>query len=68
MQRVGLATVVLFLLGVSLTTGTQYALAQTATGSILGTVKDQSGAVVTGVIVTIQSGWCSRSPPAPLAR
>ncbi|MBV8891888.1 MAG: carboxypeptidase regulatory-like domain-containing protein, partial [Acidobacteria bacterium] len=33
----------------------QKALAQTATGSILGSVKDQTGAVVPGVTVTIKS-------------
>jgi len=52
MQRVGLA-VVLFLLG--LCAGAPNMLAQTATGSILGTVKDQSGAVVAGATVTIKS-------------
>lgn len=55
MQRVGFRAVVLFMLGLVLLVGTQDMLAQTATGSILGTVKDSSGAVVAGAAVTIRS-------------
>ena len=42
-------------LAVWLSTGSAEMLAQTAAGNILGTVKDQSGAVVAGVTVTIKS-------------
>ncbi len=55
MERVRLAVVLLVLLTLSLSMGVYSASAQTATGSILGTVKDQSGAVVPGVTVTIKS-------------
>jgi hypothetical protein len=55
MQLSRLAMPVLLLLGLSLTRGSAYLPAQTATGSILGTVADQTGAVVAGVTVTVTS-------------
>ncbi|HET7207003.1 MAG TPA: TonB-dependent receptor [Terriglobales bacterium] len=46
---------VVLLLGLTLSVSLRHAIAQTATGSILGTVKDQSGAVLPGVKITIRS-------------
>jgi hypothetical protein len=45
----------LFLFALSLTVDTRPLLAQTATGSILGTVADPTGAVVPGATVTVTS-------------
>lgn len=55
MRRVGITAAVAFLLGLSFLTSGPNLSAQTDTGSILGTITDQSGAVVPGATVTIAS-------------
>ncbi|MBV9481052.1 MAG: TonB-dependent receptor [Acidobacteria bacterium] len=55
MPRVTRVIVLLVLAALPSLMPSQKALAQTATGSILGSVKDQTGAVVPGVTVTIKS-------------
>jgi len=55
MPRVTLVIATLVLAALPRLMNTPQVFAQTATGSILGTVKDQTGAVVPGVTVTIKS-------------
>lgn len=54
MQRVRLGFFIFFI-GLFLSTGNTRLSAQTATGSILGTVEDQSGGTLAGVTVTLTS-------------
>jgi hypothetical protein len=55
MDRVRGLSYAILLLSLLYLSGIQSLSAQTATGSILGTVKDPSGAVVPGATVTIKS-------------
>jgi zinc transporter ZupT len=55
MQHLRFAIVAVLLVTLCLSIGLHQVFAQTATGSILGTVKDQTGALVPGVTVAIKS-------------
>ena len=61
MQLVKTALLFVLLLALMLAPSSSNLVAQTATGSILGTVKDPSGAVLAGVTVTITSSTTSTS-------